>query len=769
MAAGALALVFLAAHLPTLARTLEDIDSVNFALGVRDFDVARHQPHPPGYPVYIALGKASTAVARWSSPEGAAPALAEARGLAWWSAVFGALALVPLFQFFRMLEDDDLRALGATVVVAACPLYWIAGGRPMSDLPGLAAAALAQALLVTALTRQRQMVAAAAAAGAPPDRAGLVSSGRLIVAGAFVAGLALGVRSQTAWLTLPVLAIVLLHRAGRGAAGAVLGSSMTFGLGVLLWAVPLLAASGGPAGYLAALSSQAGEDFAGVDMLANNPTPRRLAFGLLHTFADPWVSGVLAAAIVALGFAGALALLLRARAGFVVLAAAAVPYAVFHLVFQETFTTRYALPLVPAMAYLAVRGLAVAGRPVVVAGAVVIASAGLWLAVPALSLYAREGSPVFRGAAEIEAARAREGEPPVIAMHDALSRALRGEPIARRALVARPGQEWFGVARVLARGDEPALWFFADPRRTDLALVDPASRHLRGRYRWSAGLERFMGGVRPSELDWVEVRAPGWFVAEGWSLTPETAGVSRLLGRGPALGDIDAWVRRRETEVTLLVGGRNLGEAGGPDVRFTLSLDGRAIDTWSVAPAPGFFLRTWSLPAGTLAGAGTYARLAIAATAADGSTTPVDASVEQFDVQPIDRVVYGFGAGWHEAEYNPATGRRWRWTGERAAIRVVAPGDVRVTVSGESPVTYYDAPVRLTLRAGPAMLATWRPEADFTFEVDVPASALAAADGRLTLETDRTWVPDERLGNGDRRRLGLRIFDLHVSSSADFR
>ena len=40
--------------------TLEDLDSVNFALGVRHFDVAQHQPHPPGYPLFIALGKVGT-------------------------------------------------------------------------------------------------------------------------------------------------------------------------------------------------------------------------------------------------------------------------------------------------------------------------------------------------------------------------------------------------------------------------------------------------------------------------------------------------------------------------------------------------------------------------------------------------------------------------------------------------------------------------------------------------------------------------------------
>jgi hypothetical protein len=62
-ALAALALVFAGLHLPFLAPSLTDIDGVNFALGVRDFDIAAHRPHPPGYPVYIALGKAAVAVA----------------------------------------------------------------------------------------------------------------------------------------------------------------------------------------------------------------------------------------------------------------------------------------------------------------------------------------------------------------------------------------------------------------------------------------------------------------------------------------------------------------------------------------------------------------------------------------------------------------------------------------------------------------------------------------------------------------------------------
>ena len=41
----------------TRSHWLDDWDSVNFALGLDDFDVVKHQPHPPGYPIYIAAGK----------------------------------------------------------------------------------------------------------------------------------------------------------------------------------------------------------------------------------------------------------------------------------------------------------------------------------------------------------------------------------------------------------------------------------------------------------------------------------------------------------------------------------------------------------------------------------------------------------------------------------------------------------------------------------------------------------------------------------------
>ncbi len=64
--------------------------------------------------------------------------------------------------------------------------------------------------------------------------------------------------------------------------------------------------------------------------------------------------------------------------------------------------------------------------------------------------------------------------------------------------------------------------------------------------------------MRPSAVRWYRMPAPGWFAEEGWSLTPEAAGMSRLMGRGPHLEPIVAMVRRRPGAARVLIGGRNL-------------------------------------------------------------------------------------------------------------------------------------------------------------------------------------------------------------------
>lgn len=778
---GALALIFALAHLPFLPRALEDIDSVNFALGLRDFDVADHRPHPPGYPAYIGVGKvAVTLTAPLSS--GLPQSGVEARALGLVSLLAGALAVFALYAVFASFGSSDQTrtgkpwselqpvALGATALAVACPLFWYMGVRPMSDMPGLAMALAAQACLALAWWRQR------------PDGTGdrrldpeaLAASGRMIVLGAFLTGLALGFRSQTLWLTAPLLLAVLFDRIGRGVAGALLGGAMTFTIGALAWAVPLIVASGGLGAYLSALGSQAGEDFAGVEMLYLNPSPRLLAYSLLRTFVYPWDSVALGATVLLLAAVGAAGLLVRNRRALVVLVAASAPYLAFHLLFQDTTFVRYALPLVPPVAFLAMSGVQLVAERAVLPTAGALTIWAVALAAPVMAAYAARPSPTVRA---LEAMRVEmtamaadggqegpgvrhEARPGALGMHQTFRRPLQAEDVpVSPQLPSPPRREWQELVKYWREGRTEPLWFLADPRRTDLALIDPASRRDRLAFSWDFDSLSSVGGMRPGDVLWHRLSAPGWFAGEGWSLTPETAGMARLMGKAPHLGGATGWVRRRDTDVRMLVGGRNLARPGDPSARFTATLDGRAIADWEAAP--GFFLHVFDLPASALAGAGSLSELVIASTAV-ASDAVVPTAVEQFDVQPVGKAVWGLAEGWHEAEYNPTVGL-WHWMSERATIRVVgATAPLVFVVRVESPLRYFDRPSTVQIRAGSRTLASSTVAADHTISAAIPLEALLESGGILTIETDQTFVPAEREGAADARRLGLRIFDLDV-------
>src|SRR5207237_8433029 len=124
-----------------LPASLEDLDAINFALGLRQFDVAHHQPHPPGYPVYIAVGR----LARAAMGD-------EARALGAVSGVAGAFGLLALIALFDRIGPRlaPRWTLAAALLTVTSPLYWVTAGRPLSDVAGLAAALAIQALALAA-------------------------------------------------------------------------------------------------------------------------------------------------------------------------------------------------------------------------------------------------------------------------------------------------------------------------------------------------------------------------------------------------------------------------------------------------------------------------------------------------------------------------------------------------------------------------------------------------------------------------------------------
>jgi hypothetical protein len=734
-AACTLAILFLALHLPFLPASLEDLDSINFALGIRHFDVRHHQPHPPGYPLFVLAAKGAHTLVR-----------SEAHALSLVGIVGGALAVFALISIFRRLDDDEsgTAPLAATLVAVTSPLYWFTAARPLSDATGLAAALGVQAMTLAAFT---------------PTAA---------IAASFCAGLAAGIRSQVVWLTVPLLAATIVRRSSRERLASTLaGASAAFAAGALAWAIPLVWLSGGPAEYWRALSNQGAEDFGGVTMLWTMPTPRELASALYYAFGAPWVVWPLALAVLVFALIG-LARLMQARAtALATLAWAFLPYFLFDVLFQETFTTRYALPLVVPIAYLAVQGLSAlpARQTWLLAGG--LAACSLAVVVPQLRAYARVEAPAFRMLADMRQRSAEKGpypfsaeRLPILAMHRREDLDLRrpiqwiGGAMPRTAmrLPAPPKHEWLELVKYWNSGGRNPVWFVADPLRSDLALVDHAASPRRS-YDWPSHAPVLLGGVRPSAMDWYVLDTPGWYLGEGWALTPETAGVAGEDHRGPAQAPIHGWIHRRAGAAVLMIGGRNMTTTAS---HLRVSIDDRPIDDRAVAP--GSFLQMIDLPPGALEGSGEYA--ALSASASSDRT-----AIEQFDVQSTDRVVFGFGEGWHEHEYNPATGADWRWTSERAALRIRAQGHaLTLFLRG---VTERSGTSHIVVRIGNRILARENVGASLAVSIGIPADLLSARDTILTIESDQTHVPAERSRRSpDRRRLGLRVFECRVTPAS---
>jgi len=224
-----------------------------------------------------------------------------------------------------------------------------------------------------------------------------------------------------------------------------------------------------------------------------------------------------------------------------------------------------------------------------------------------------------------------------------------------------------------------------------------------------------------------------------------------------------AFLRRGPTGVRLLIGGRYLGVAGSPPAVLSIALDGVPAAELKVTPNPIWFAHWIELPAGAGAGTGPYGPLTATVKSLDPGRRAPMIGLEQFDAGTSDDVMFAFVDGWQEPEGDPKTGRLWRWTSDRSALEIRGPNaDLVLTLSGESPLKSFDHAPEVVVKAGDRALGRFRPSADFSEQIDLPASAFSASAGRLTIETNLTFVPAERGSSPDRRRLGLRVYQVAI-------
>jgi hypothetical protein len=185
IAAWVLALVVAATRWPAVSLTLWDWDEALFALALRDYDVVGHHPHPPGFPLFIAIAKLI--------PLDGFHALQSVT-------VCASLFVFPVMFFLaRELRFTALTAMGAALLLAFFPNVWFFGGTAFSDVPSLVLVLLASALLLR---------------GCRSD----VS----LLTGALVLGIAAGFRPQNLLIGFVPLQLAFLHRRRAGMIGAMI-------------------------------------------------------------------------------------------------------------------------------------------------------------------------------------------------------------------------------------------------------------------------------------------------------------------------------------------------------------------------------------------------------------------------------------------------------------------------------------------------------------------------------------------------------------------
>jgi 4-amino-4-deoxy-L-arabinose transferase-like glycosyltransferase len=338
-----------AARLLTLPHSVWEGDEILFMKGIEHFDPLHHQPHPPGYPLLIGLGKLLNLL--FHDPFVSLVALSVL------SSLIGYAALVDAFQRIAApagLVPARRVAVAGALLFFLSPAMLVYGPLALSDPPAVMFLALALA---------------AAARLAEADSAGGARVLWPALALGTFASSAVGCRPQLALAVLPMLAVALWQgpkgRRGRASFTAL----AAFTAVSLLWFVPLLIAVGGPAGLLWLLGKQAG-----LVAQYDASMPRaggRAAWVAVRFLAHPW--GMRWTSLPVLALAGA---------GIATLAAGrrwkALPIAVlcaidlgFGLLIMNPFdSVRYALPSLLGVAFAAAVGCEALARRARMPGAV---------------------------------------------------------------------------------------------------------------------------------------------------------------------------------------------------------------------------------------------------------------------------------------------------------------------------------------------------------------------------------------------------------------
>jgi hypothetical protein len=345
-------LVCAASRFLAMARSLWDWDEALLCLGMRSYDVTRHHPHPPGFPVYIALGRIVRTVLH-----------SDFRALQAVNLIAGMLVFPAILFLARELRLPFVSAAIAGALCAFFPNVWFFGGGAFSDIPSLVLVVFAVGFLFRGCRDANAYligaVLLALAAGIRPQN--------------FLIGLAPGIlatwyRARAAWRDVIFAALV-----GMVTVGVAFGGAM--------------AATGGSKPYLQA-AKEHGEYITRVDSFRSPDRPPlwRLFDRFFIKQYQSLALGFITSILVAIAIVGAIASRDRAI-GWLALSFG--PFAILAWMMLDRYSiNRFSIGYCPLFAILAADGIRrltrAWPRAEPIAGAALIASFFFWT-LPALA------------------------------------------------------------------------------------------------------------------------------------------------------------------------------------------------------------------------------------------------------------------------------------------------------------------------------------------------------------------------------------------------
>lgn len=198
------ALVCAISRFAARARSLWDWDEALFCLGMVEYDVTSHHPHPPGFPVYIAMAK----VARFITND-------DFRAFQSLNLIAGILVFPAVFLLARQIGLRFETSVVAGALFAFFPNVWFFGGTAFSDVPSIVMAVFAAVFLFRGAESRRDYFI-----------------------GTFLLALAIGIRPQNLLVGLFPGIVATLRRPLRDVLGALVMGVVVVGVafGGAVWA-----------------------------------------------------------------------------------------------------------------------------------------------------------------------------------------------------------------------------------------------------------------------------------------------------------------------------------------------------------------------------------------------------------------------------------------------------------------------------------------------------------------------------------------------------